>query len=47
MQNYILREENNAVEILKWSKIYERLEDCFDTCESVADTVEEILLKNT
>lgn len=39
--------EKNAVEILKWSNIYERLEACFDTCESIAYTAEEILLKNT
>ena len=39
--------EKNAVDILKWSNIYERLEACFDTCESIAYTAEEILLKNT
>lgn len=40
-------EEKNLINILKWSKIYEKIEDCFDTCESIAYQAEEILLKNT
>lgn len=39
--------EKEVVEILKWSNIYETLEECFDACESIAYTVEEILVKNT
>ena len=39
--------QKDVVEILKWSNIYETVEDCFDACESVAYTVEEILVKNT
>ena len=39
--------EKEVVEILKWSNIYETLEDCFDACESIAYTVEEVLVKNT
>ena len=39
--------EKDVVEILKWSNIYETLEDCFDACESIAYTVEEVLVKNT
>lgn len=39
--------QKDVVEILKWSNIYEAVEDCFDACESIAYTVEEILVKNT
>ena len=39
--------EKNAVEILKWTNIYEAVEDCFDACESIAYSAEEILVKNT
>lgn len=39
--------EKDVVEILKWSNIYETLEECFDACESIAYTVEEVLVKNT
>ena len=39
--------QKDVVEILKWSNIYETVEDCFDACESIAYTVEEILVKNT
>lgn len=40
-------DEKDVVEILKWSNIYETIEDCFDSCESIAYSVEEILVKNT
>lgn len=39
--------EKDMINVLKWSKIYEKIEDCFDTCESIAYEAEEILLKNT
>ena len=38
--------ENNAIQIIKWSKIYESIENCFDACENIAECVEEVLLKN-
>ena len=38
--------QKDAIEILKWHTIYERIEDCIDSCESVADCVEEVLMKN-
>ena len=43
----LYKEEKEVVEILKWSNIYETIEDCFDACESIAYSVEEILVKNT
>ncbi len=38
--------EKNPIEISKWYKIYECLEKCSDSCESVANCVEEIIMKN-
>ena len=42
----LYKTETNPIEILKWSKMYSKLEDCFDACENVAECVEEVLLKN-
>ena len=42
----LYKNETNPIEIIKWSRMYGKLEDCFDTCENVADCVEEVLLKN-
>lgn len=39
--------ETNPIEVIKWTTLYNCLEDCFDSCESVADCVEEILMKNS
>ncbi len=39
--------EKNAIEVIKWTTIYNCLEDCFDSCEMAADCVEEILMKNS
>ncbi len=38
--------ETNSIEISKWHNIYECVENCMDSCECVADYVEEILMKN-
>lgn len=43
----LFAEEKNAIEVIKWSKIYESIEDCFDACENVADGIEEVLMKNS
>lgn len=42
----LYQNENNAIQIIKWSKIYESIENCFDACENIADCIEEVLLKN-
>ena len=38
--------ELNPVEILKWHNIYTTLEEAIDSFESVADYIEEIIMKN-
>lgn len=42
----LFAKEKNAIKILKLSKIYEEIENCFDAAENVADGIEEVLMKN-
>ena len=42
-----LFKEHDTIEMIKWEKLYTDLENCFDSFESVADTVGEIVLKNS
>lgn len=39
-------EENDAVTVVAWSETLDRLEECCDTCEHVANVVESIVMKN-
>lgn len=43
----IYKKEKDVIQIVKWSNIYETLEDCFDACEDIADCIEDVVLKNT
>lgn len=43
----LYKNETDSIQILKWSNIYETLEDCFDECEEIADCIEDVILKNT
>lgn len=40
-------EEKDAVYILAWTTMYNGLEKCCDSCEEVADLVEQIVMKNS
>lgn len=40
-------EEKDAVAILVWTTIFDRLEKCCDGCEHVADMFEQVVMKNT
>lgn len=40
-------EEKDAVYILSWTTMYKCLEKCCDSCEDVADMVEQIVMKNS
>lgn len=42
----LFESEKDPVKIIKWKEIYEELETILDSCEKVANTVEEILVKN-
>ena len=37
----------NPIEVISWTRIFDCFEKCFDTCESIADFVNRILLKNS
>ncbi len=37
----------DAIEILSWTQIFNKLENCFDECEDVANLMESIIMKNT
>ena len=38
--------EKDAIELLKWKEIFERIEEAIDVCEDVSNTVEGIVLKH-
>ena len=40
-------EENDTKEVVKWTKIYSKLEDCFDSLQHIAECVDEIYMKNS
>ena len=39
-------EEKDAVEVIRWTAIYNKLEDCFDSIEYIAECVDEAFMKN-
>ena len=43
----LYRECNDVLEIIKWSKIFTSFEKCFDACETVANNIESIAMKNS
>ncbi len=43
----LFKNPTDAIDVLKWREIYEKLETCLDSCENVADILDGILLKNS
>lgn len=43
----LFTESEDAIEIIKWRKIFEIMEACCDACEDVSDLIEGIMLKNS
>ena len=41
----LFREETDPIELIKWKNLYEDLEDCLDSCESVANIIEGVVMK--
>ena len=39
--------EKNSIEVTKWNIIYNGLEECIDSYESIANTLDAVVLKNT
>ena len=42
----LYKTQKDPIEVIKWSNMYNVLENCFDACENIADCIEEVLLKN-
>jgi uncharacterized protein len=42
----LFRDGDDALAIIRWKDIYERLEEAVDACENAADVLEAILVKN-
>ena len=42
----LYKTQQDPIEVIKWSNMYNVLENCFDACENIADCIEEVLLKN-
>ena len=42
----LFHDESDLREVIRWKDIYEQLESCADRCEDVADTIEDIVVKN-
>ena len=43
----LYKSPKDPIEVIRWTTLYNCLENCFDSCENVADCVEEILMKNS
>jgi uncharacterized protein len=42
----LFEQEKDAIELIKWKEIFERIEEAIDVCEDVANIVEGIVLKH-
>ncbi len=42
----LFHNETNAMTVIKWKEIYEKLESTVDRCESVANIIESVIIKN-
>lgn len=43
----LYREKSDVMEVMGWTKIFERLENCCDVCENVSDVIESVIMKNS
>lgn len=43
----LFSEKSTSKELIAWNDIYSGLEDCFDSCERVADEVRNVIIKNS
>ena len=42
----LFREEHDALTVLKWKDVYEKLEAAIDRCENVANIIESVIIKH-
>lgn len=43
----LYKNEKDPIDLIKWTKIYNCLEDSIDSCEEIADYVDEVVMKNS
>lgn len=43
----LYKEHHDPIEVVVWSELFDRLEDCCDACEHVADSLELVVMKNS
>ena len=42
----LYKNEKDPIQVIKWSHMYESIENGFDACENIAQCIEEVFLKN-
>ena len=42
----LYQSEKEPIQVIRWTSIYTAIEECFDSCENIADCIDEVLLKN-
>lgn len=47
MRHLFTEESDDPIHVIKWSRIFDQLEDCCDACEHVSDVIETVVLKNS
>lgn len=45
--NKLYTEETNPVEIIKWTTMFNCLENTIDSCENIANSIEDVIMKNS
>ncbi len=43
----LFNSRENALDVIIWKEIFDGFEECYDSCEHVADAVESVILKNS
>lgn len=47
MRHLFAEESDDPIHVIKWSRIFDQLEDCCDACEHVSDVIETVVLKSS
>ena len=47
LMSALYKSEKNPIELIKWTNIYNCLENTIDFCEEISDCIEDVILKNS
>lgn len=47
IMNMLYKDEKDPINLIKWTNIYNCLEDTIDRCEEIGDCVEDVVMKNS